>query len=72
MFDRLYSTNLTYVPLEYQNLEWFHSVDCSYRVAHIIDRLHEGESIRSLLDGKEDAARRIKEDASRKVRVLRK
>ena len=60
IFNRLYSTNLTYVPDEYQNLSWFHSVDCSYRVASIIDHLHEGKSIGSLLNGKEDTAKKVK------------
>ena len=59
-FHRLYSTNLTYVPLEYQCLPWYHSVDCSSRIAHIIDKLHRGESIRSLLDGKEETAKKVK------------
>ena len=60
VFNRLYSTNLTYVPLEYQLAPWFHSVDCSNRVANIINHLHCGESIRSLLNGKEETAKKIK------------
>ena len=60
VFNRLYSTNLTYVPLEYQKLPWFYSVDCSYRVAQIINHLHHGESIRGLLDGKVETAKKVK------------
>ena len=60
IFDKLYSTNLTYVPLEYQQLPWFCSVDCSFRIAQIINRLHHGESVRSLLNGKEETAKKIK------------
>ena len=60
IFNRLYSTNLTYVPLEYQNMPWFHNVDCSNRIAHIINHLHNGESIRNLLNGKEETAKKIK------------
>ena len=26
-FDKIYSTNLTYVPKEYQDMPWFYSVD---------------------------------------------
>ena len=59
-FNRLYSTNLTYVPSEYQKMPWFHSVDCSNRVAHIINHLHHGESIKSLLNGKEETVKKIK------------
>ena len=60
LFDRLYSTNLTYVPKEYQELPWFESVDCSYTVANIIDNLNKGNSIRELLNGKEETARKVK------------
>ncbi len=60
IFKRLYSTNLTYVPQEYQDLPWFHSVDCSLRIANIINHLHKGESIRNLLNGKEETAKKVK------------
>ena len=60
IFDKLYSTNLTYVPLEYQSAKWYYSVDCSQKVAKIIQHLHNGESIRSLLNGKEETAKKIK------------
>jgi len=60
IFEKLYSTNLTYVPEEYQRLPWFHSVDCSEKVANIINNLHEGVSIRSILDGREETSYKIK------------
>ena len=60
VFQRLYSTNLTYVPIDYRSNEWFFSVDCSLRVANIISSLHKGESIRNLLNGKEETAKRVK------------
>lgn len=60
MFDKLYSTNLSYVPEEYKNMPWFEDVDCSQRVAHIINNLNEGESIRSLLNGKTETAKKVK------------
>ena len=59
-FDKLYSTNLTYVPEEYKNKEWFNSVDCSLKVAQIINELNNGNSIRDLLDGKETTAEKVK------------
>ena len=59
-FNKLYSTNLTYVPTEYQEQPWFYNVDCSSRVAQIIDYLNNGYSIRSLLNGKEDTAKKVK------------
>ncbi len=36
IFDRLYSTNLTYVPNEIKELEWYKDVDCSELLAKII------------------------------------
>ncbi len=36
LFDRLYSTNLTYVPEEIKKLEWYHDVDCSLQLAEVI------------------------------------
>ncbi len=36
LFDRLYSTNLTYVPEEIKSKEWYHDVDCSELLAEII------------------------------------
>ena len=60
LFDKLYSTNLTYVPDEYKNMPWFHSVDCSFKVANIIDNLNKGNSIRSLLNGREETAYKVK------------
>lgn len=60
LFDKLYSTNLTYVPDEYKELPWFVNVDCSEKIARIISNLNEGNSIRYLLNGKEETAQKIK------------
>ena len=60
LFDKFYATNLTYVPDEYKNLPWFHSVDCSEKVANIISNLNEEKSIRNILNGKEETARKVK------------
>ncbi len=60
IFDKVYSTNLAYVPDEYKMMPWFHSVDCSLKVANIINNLNKGESIRGLLNDKEEAAQKIK------------
>lgn len=36
LFDRLYSTNLTYVPEDIKKLDWYCEVDCSKQLAEII------------------------------------
>jgi hypothetical protein len=41
-------------------MPWFYSVDCSLKVANIIDNLNKGNSIRSLLNGREETAYKVK------------
>ena len=41
-------------------MPWFESVDCSKKVATIIDNLNNGISIKELLDDKKDTAQKIK------------
>lgn len=41
LFDKLYSTNLSYVPEKIKNEIWFEEVDCSKTVANIINDLHK-------------------------------
>ena len=60
LFDKLYSTNLVYVPEEYKSLPWYHDVDCSYKVATIINNLNDGTPVRNLLNGREETANKIK------------
>lgn len=58
--DRVYASNVNYVPNEVQNMEWFKSVDCSDKLANIIHRLNYGESISDLIDGRTETAVKIK------------
>ena len=52
-FDKLYTTNLSYIPKEFKDKPWFHTVDCSKNIAEIINALHNKESLTPLLNGKE-------------------
>ena len=58
-FDKIYSTNLTYIPKEILEKEWFHQVDCSHQIAEIIDTLNRGETISHLLNGRKELVKRI-------------
>ncbi len=58
--DRVYASNVSYVPASVQNMDWFKSVDCSEKIANIISRLNYGESISDLLDGRTETAIKIK------------
>ena len=60
LFSKIYSTNLSYVPEEVKEEEWFFSVDCSMQVANIINTLHNNISITHLFNGKEEIALKIK------------
>lgn len=60
IFDKVYATNAAYVPLEYINCEWFSYVDCSYKIATIIDALNKGYSIGDLISCKDSTAVKIR------------
>lgn len=61
IIDRVYATNVNYVPDEYLNKPWFKSVDCSYKLAYLISELNYGHSIGDLISCKEDVAKKILE-----------
>ncbi len=52
-FDKLYTTNLSYIPEEYNNYKWLNKVNCSKRIAEIIDYIHKGKSLRKIVHGNE-------------------
>lgn len=52
-FDRIYATNLSYIPEEYKKYKWLEIVDCSYKVAQIVDCLNRGTSLSNLINDTE-------------------
>lgn len=50
LFDKMYSTNLSYVPEIIKNEAWYEDVDCSNRLANIINKLHNKESLKTIFD----------------------
>ena len=52
MFDGIYTTNLSYIPKEYQEKPWLHVCDCSKLLAEIIYNIHNDKSISSILRDK--------------------
>lgn len=44
-FDKLYSTNLSYVPDFIKNQGWYQDVDCSLFLARIINSINKGSSL---------------------------
>ena len=60
ILDRVYASNVNYVPSYVQDMEWYKSVDCSEKIASIINNLNYGHSISDLLDGRTETAVKIK------------
>lgn len=49
LFEKIYSTNLTYLPQELKNREWFFASDCSHYLAEVITTLHQKEELTPIL-----------------------
>ena len=60
IFDKVYASNVSYVPNYIKSMPWFKSVDCSYKMATIINELNNGRSIGDLITEKTEAAVKIK------------
>lgn len=63
LIEKIYSTNLTYIPEEVKESKWFSEVDMSQFIANIINNLNYDKSIAPLLD----ATNGIKDLLSKKV-----
>lgn len=61
IFDRLYVTNLNYVPDVIKNKPWFEEVDCSMKLANIICNINEDKPIGNLLNAKDETVEKIKQ-----------
>lgn len=59
-FDKLYATDLSYIPDRFKDNEWLEEVDCAKKVAHIINRLNLGKSISNCLDSRDSTVEKIK------------
>lgn len=59
IIDRVYASNVCYVPDNIKKEEWFKSVDCSYKIANLISELNYGHSIGELINCKTDTAVKI-------------
>lgn len=58
-FDKLYTTNLSYVPKLFKNEDWYKEIDCSLFLSKIINKLNKGESLKELHGGKEKILKEI-------------
>lgn len=60
LYNKLYSTNLSYVPEEIKNKAWYVDVDCSKYMAMIIDTLNKESDIEPLWNGKKKIIDKIR------------
>lgn len=60
MIDRVYSTNLTYLPQEVKQAKWFKEVDMSDFIANLIDYINIDRSISPLIDATRSIQKRVK------------
>jgi ribose-phosphate pyrophosphokinase len=61
LIDRVYSTNLTYVPPQAKAAEWFREVDMSEFLATVIDYINSDRSISPLVDSTENIKKLVSE-----------
>ncbi len=54
VFDKLYSTNLSYVPESIKKEPWYEDVDCSHQLSTIIETLHEKKPMGTLINGRNE------------------
>ncbi len=62
LFEKVYSTNLSYVNSNYDNEEWFVKVDCSKQIAKIIEHLNKKLPLSELLDDRKKITKSIHEN----------
>ena len=53
VFEKLYTTNLSYIPIAYRKEKWLKIVDCSKRIADVIDGIHDSKSLDKLCNDNE-------------------
>ena len=60
LFDKLYATNLSYVPSTIKKEEWYEDVNCAPRLANIIHTLHHKGSLKAIFDDQNEVLKKIK------------
>lgn len=59
LFDKLYSTNLSYVSNDIKEKDWYTDVDCSKRLSNIINKLNKKESLKTIYDDAKEVLKLI-------------
>ena len=70
--DGIYTTNLSYIPHEYEKNKWLHICDCSELMADIIYNIHNDLSISNILHDRSLPIKLIEEKFTKKDKKKRK
>ncbi len=65
-FSAVYTTNVSYIPKEYEKYKWLHICDCSKDIAKLIYNIHNNLSIHGLLRDKSLPSKLIEEKFNNK------
>ena len=63
LFNKIYSTNLTYIPSNIIEKDWFIAADCSHFLAEIIDNNNKNKPITDLIKKKKSMPSKISKKA---------
>ena len=65
LFNKVYTTNLSYIPENYKNRSWLEVVDCSKQLSVIINALNNKNSISALLNQSKTLSKKMFYDKKR-------
>ena len=65
LIDLLYTTNLSYIPKEITDYEWFHCIDMSNFVAEIINSMDNKEALSECLDRTRETFKAVRKSISK-------
>lgn len=59
LINKIYTTNLTYIPESIKNEPWLEVVDCTYHVAQIIEHLYTRKPLSELMNGRGEWSKQV-------------
>lgn len=60
LFNKVYSTNLSYVPQDIKEQEWYKEVDCSKLIAQLIYDINKGNSLEAYYKPNKDLMKKVR------------
>lgn len=69
IINKLYTTNLTYIPEDIKSERWLEVVDCTYHVAQIIEHLNAHKLLSELMNGRGEWSKQITDKMKKIERI---